>query len=115
THAPVPAAQALAPQVASPVAQAEPQQKPVPFTPQAPEEHSLLAEHASPGSFSMHSLPELHLPLAQSAALLQTLPTAHFGHAAAPLKPLPPQSWSVSLPFFTVSLQVGSVQVPDLQ
>jgi hypothetical protein len=46
--------------------------------------------------------PELQLLLLQSALTRQALPFAHFEVQ------LPPQSTSVSSPFFTVSVQVGS-------
>jgi hypothetical protein len=42
-----------------------------------------------------------HTPLWQSAATVHVLPSAH-------LPQLPPQSVSVSLPFFTVSEHVGA-------
>ncbi len=50
-------------------------------------------------------VPVVHTPLWQSAPVLQSLPVAH------PVGQEPPQSVSVSLPFFTPSLQVGSWQV----
>jgi len=56
-------------------------------------------------------LPALHTPLAalQSASALQLLPHAHTGHVP------PPQSTSVSLAFFTPSLQLGVEQVFALE
>jgi hypothetical protein len=46
----------------------------------------------------------MHTPLWQSAATPQTLPAAH-------LTQVPPQSMSVSVPFFTRSLHAGAWHV----
>ena len=46
--------------------------------------------------------PPVQTPVAQSVATEQRLPSAHFGQLG------PPQSTSVSLPFWTLSVQVGS-------
>ena len=54
-------------------------------------------------------MPPVHTPLTQSPAAAQVLPAVHLLHVA------PPQSMSVSLPFFTPSLQVGAWQVPPEQ
>jgi hypothetical protein len=57
------------------------------------------AEHAGGGATQT---PPVQTPLAQSVAVAQRLPSAHFAHVG------PPQSTSVSLPFWTPSLQVGA-------
>lgn len=49
---------------------------------------------------------EKHTPLAQSLLLTQFLPVSQ------PVQ-VPPQSVSVSAPFFLVSLQVGAAHVPQ--
>jgi hypothetical protein len=51
----------------------------------------------------------LQTPLTQSVPTRQLCPAEHFGQVP------PPQSTSVSLPFFTPSLQVGAWQTPPLQ
>jgi hypothetical protein len=56
-------------------------------------------------------MPPVHTPLAQSAAPPHTLPSAHLFAGAQE----PPQSTSVSVPFFTVSLQAGTWQMPPVQ
>src|SRR4051812_5156746 len=55
--------------------------------------------------------PPEQLPLVQSAALPQALPSAHLAQVA------PPQSMSDSVPFFTASEQVGAgaAQTPPEQ
>jgi hypothetical protein len=50
-----------------------------------------------------------HSPEVQSAATWQALVSAHFA------QPVPPQSTSVSVPFFTRSAQLGAWQVPPAQ
>src|SRR5439155_7797199 len=62
----------------------------------------------SPGSFVplaqlVGTQRPVQLPLWQSTARAQLLPSTHLGQ-------LPPQSTSLSLPFFTPSLQVGAAQ-----
>jgi hypothetical protein len=47
------------------------------------------------------------MPVWQSGPLLQTLPDAH-------LAQVEPQSTSVSVPFFTPSLQLGTAHLPAL-
>jgi hypothetical protein len=47
----------------------------------------------------------LHRPEEQSALAAHALPVEHLGQ-------LPPQSTSLSLPFFTPSVQLGAAQVP---
>ncbi|WP_245557729.1 hypothetical protein [Deinococcus apachensis] len=54
-------------------------------------------------------IPALQMPLTQSELTLHCLPAAHFGQFG------PPQSTSVSDPFFTPSVQVGDVQTPETQ
>lgn len=55
--------------------------------------------------FTETQIPPGQLPLAQSPAAEHFCPSAHFLPAATQV--VPPQSWSVSLPFFTPSLQLG--------
>jgi hypothetical protein len=50
--------------------------------------------------------PAVHVPLMQSASLLQCLARAQGGHAS------PPQSMSVSIPFLMPSAQVGCATPP---
>jgi hypothetical protein len=57
-------------------------------------------------------LPPVHTPLVQSAAPLQAFPSAHF--FPCPSQVLPPQSVSVSVPFFTPSLHVAATHVVPL-
>jgi hypothetical protein len=52
----------------------------------------------------------MHTPLLQSPALPHALVSSHFGAI-----PPPPQSTSVSVPFFTMSVNVGAAHVPPLQ
>jgi hypothetical protein len=52
---------------------------------------------------------------AQSVLAAQWSLSAHFGQAGLPLIPAPPQSLSVSLPFFTRSEQLGVWQMFDTQ
>jgi hypothetical protein len=52
-------------------------------------------------------VPPVHTPLEQSAAPAHFLPSAHVLAGAQ----LPPQSTSVSVPFFTVSVQEGAAQL----
>jgi hypothetical protein len=59
-----------------------------------------LPPTASPTSSQASSL--LHLPLAQSLGSMHPFVASHL------LGQVPPQSMSVSLPFFTLSLQVGA-------
>src|SRR5438045_9657411 len=56
-------------------------------------------------------MPPVQTPLVQSPASEQCRPLPHFFDGAQ----LPPQSTSVSVPFFTVSLHVGAAQVVPLQ
>jgi hypothetical protein len=63
---------------------------------------------ASPQTVGLHTLFE-QLPLAQSSPFTQARPPPQEGHAA------PPQSTSVSAPFFTASEHVGAWQVPPEQ
>jgi hypothetical protein len=53
--------------------------------------------------------PTEQLSSSQSLPTLHPAPSAHFG------QPSPPQSLSVSVPFFTPSLQLGSAHFPPLQ
>jgi hypothetical protein len=56
-------------------------------------------------------IPSMQTPFAQSPATAQACPSGHFlfvGDAAHE----PPQSIAVSVPFFTVSVQVGAAQAP---
>jgi hypothetical protein len=53
-----------------------------------------------------HTLP-VQTAVVQSPGPAHVLPAAHLGQ-------VPPQSLSVSLPFFTVSLQAGAAQTPAL-
>jgi hypothetical protein len=53
--------------------------------------------------------PETQRPVVQSVPTTQALPWEHWGHVG------PPQSTSVSLPFFTPSVQVGAMQWQLLQ
>jgi hypothetical protein len=90
----------------SPSQAAPPQSRPVslPFLNPSPQ--------VGVAHFSVLGLQKL---LAQSELILHVLVSMHLAHAAAPLKPAPPQSVSVSLPFVAESLQVGSVQTRPLQ
>jgi len=54
------------------------------------------------------------MPFTQSAATAQAFPSPHFLLVGAAAQ-LPPQSTAVSVPFFTLSLQVGTAQVPEVQ
>ena len=57
---------------------------------------------------------EPQIPFTQSAATAQPLPSPHFlfvGDAAHE----PPQSTAVSVPFFTLSVQLGTAQLPEVQ
>ena len=51
----------------------------------------------------------MQTPLAQSSGPPHTFVSAHLAHVP------PPQSMSVSAPFFTASPQVGAEQTPPLQ
>src|SRR6476659_8544236 len=51
-------------------------------------------------------MPSMQLPLTQSVPAMQVLPLTHLGQVG------PPQSMSVSLPFLTVSVQVGGWHTP---
>ena len=50
-------------------------------------------------------IPEVQVPLEQSVPTAQTLPVAHAGQVP------PPQSTSVSAPFFAPSVHVGAAVV----
>src|SRR5687767_8294849 len=60
---------------------------------------------------SLHEAPHtlfVHTPLTQSEPIPQARPLAHLPHA-------PPQSTSLSVPFLTMSMQVGEAQRPLAQ
>jgi len=54
-------------------------------------------------------MPPVHTPLTQSPGPAQPWPVWQSGHDG------PPQSTPVSVPFFTVSPQVGTWQTPPVQ
>jgi hypothetical protein len=58
------------------------------------------SEHVAAGC---EQTPPVQTPLSQSLPVVQPLPSAHFGHVG------PPQSMSVSVPFFVPSVHVGAV------
>jgi hypothetical protein len=66
-----------------------------------------LTESLHMADWHLSGLP-VQTPLVQSLPVAQVLVSAHLGHAA------PPQSTSVSVPFFTTSLHVGALHVPPV-
>jgi hypothetical protein len=58
-------------------------------------------------------IPDTHTPLWQSVGTPHFCEVGHF--LPSETQVVPPQSWSVSLPFFTPSEQVGAWHLPDVQ
>src|SRR6185436_10325523 len=71
-----------------------------------PQSTSVSSWSCSPSEHVAAHLPATQLPPAQSALTVQTWLKPHFGQEP------PPQSTSVSVPFFTLSEQLGAWHVP---
>jgi len=60
-------------------------------------------------------LPPLQTPLVQSEETLQSLPSTHLVAQVGDVEATPPQSTSVSVPFFTPSMHLGARQTLPVQ